>query len=177
MAQKNLTLTTLKKHLKSASKEELIDDISELFKRFSAVKDFYTVKLSPQGDKEVIDKYKKTIEDEFFPKRGFGKARLSVAKKAISDYQKISASPAMLIDIMLFYVEQGVRYTNAYGDINEPFYDSMENMYEKAVKKIGSEGLHGVFHKRCQKIVDETSDIGWGFHDMLAQIYYLGFEQ
>ena len=37
------------------------------------------------------------------------------------------------IDIMLFYIEQGVKFTLAYGDINEAFYSSMEGMYEKAL--------------------------------------------
>jgi hypothetical protein len=56
--------------------------------------------------------------------------RGSVARKAVSDYKKVSASKFGLADVMLYYVEMGVQFTNAYGDIDEAFYNSMESMYE-----------------------------------------------
>jgi hypothetical protein len=77
---------------------------------------------------------------------------------------------------MLFYVEQGVKFTNAYGDINEAFYNSMENMFDKAVELICKEDLKDSFDERCQKIVGDTCDIGWGFYDTLSEIYNDAFE-
>ena len=59
---------------------------------------------------------------------------MSVAKKAISDFKKLSDSPLNNADIMLHYVENGVQFTDAYGDIDERFYTSMENMFDDAVK-------------------------------------------
>lgn len=171
MTPSKINLTTLKKHLKSCSQSELIEDISELFQRFQPVKDYYQIKLYPEDESHIVAQYKKAIENEFFPSRGLGKARLSVAKKAISEYKKICTSPVGLIDIMLFYVEQGVKFTDAYGDINEAFYISMEDMYEKAVSSLLKNGLRDTFQKRCKKIVDDTSDMGWGFYDTLSEIY------
>ena len=133
MSSKEPNLTALKRYLKARSKEELTGEISELFKKIPAVKDYYQVKLDPQAEGQVAEKYQKIIQDEFFPARGFGKARLAVARKAVNDYKKIAVSPASVADIRLFYVEQGVKFTNAYGDIDEPFYNSMEGMYEKAI--------------------------------------------
>jgi hypothetical protein len=40
-----------------------------------------------------LEKYKAIIKKEFFPARGFGEARLSVARKAVMDYKKLSNSP------------------------------------------------------------------------------------
>lgn len=176
MTQPKINLTTLKKHLKTRSQAELIADIAELYKRFQPVKDYYQIQIYPQDEKQIAAKYKKTIEDEFFPARGFGKARLSVAKKAITEYKKVNKTVVGLIDIMLFYVEQGVRFTDAYGDIDEPFYISMETMYEKAVNEIIKYGQKDIFQKRCQKIVLDTSDMGWGFHDTLSEIYEDAFQ-
>lgn len=176
MAQNNPSLTDLKQYLKNASKEDLISDISELFKRFNSVKDYYQIKLSPQEEARVGEKYKKIIADEFFPTRGFGKAKLSVAKKAISEYKKITNTPAGVTDIMLFYVEQGVKFTNAYGDIDEAFYSSMESMYEKAVEWMIKYAIQDVFQERCLRIVKETSGIGWGLHDTLSDIYSAAFK-
>ena len=89
MTQPKITLNQLKQHLRNCAQEELITDVAELFKRFPSVKEYYQIKLYPQSEPKVLAKYKKTIEDEFFPARGFGKARLSIAKKAISDYRKV----------------------------------------------------------------------------------------
>ena len=133
MTQPKITLNQLKQHLRNCDWEELITDVAKLFKRFPSVKEYYQIKLYSQAEREVLAKYKKTIKDEFFPARGFGKARLSIAKKAISDYRKMCDNEVDTIDIMLFYVEQGVKFTLAYGDINEAFYSSMEGMYEKAL--------------------------------------------
>jgi Family of unknown function (DUF6155) len=175
MAPNKPSVAALKQYLKSCSKEDLISDISELFKRFDAVKDYYQIKLSPQDEAQVSAKYKKIIENEFFPTRGYGKAQLSVARKAVTDYKKIAETPVGLADIMLFYVEQGVKFTNAYGDIDEPFYNSMESMYEKAVELIVKHELQDDFRKRCQNIVSDTSGIGWGFHDGLSDTYSSAF--
>jgi hypothetical protein len=171
MTQPKITLNYLKRYLKTISKEESIADITELFKIFPSVREYYQIKLYPQAETEVLAKYKKIIKDEFFPNRGFGKARLSIAKKAISDYRKVSSNEIDKIDIMLFYVEQGVEFTLAYGDINEAFYVSMEGMYDKSLSAITELDLKSIFEQRSQKIVADTSGIGWGFHDTLKEIY------
>lgn len=175
MTQPHITLSHLKKHLKSCSQEELVNEISELFRRFPIVKQYYQIKLYPESEERVITKYKKAIEDEFLPSKGFDKGMHKNAKKAISEYKKVSQTPLGLVDIMLFYVEQGVKFTNACGDIDEIFYISMEGMYEKAVAFISKHGFKDVFQERCQRIVEDTSDIGWGFHDTLSEIYEEAF--
>ncbi|MBC7972891.1 MAG: hypothetical protein H7Z11_22675 [Verrucomicrobia bacterium] len=171
MTKDNLSLTVLKQYLKDCPKEELANDIVELCKRFQPVKDYYQVKLSPEDETHIIAKYKQIIEKEFFPARGYGKAQLSVAKKAISECKKVCKNPVNMADMMLFYVEQGVKFTNAYGDISEPFYNSMESMYGSALKWIVNYDIQALFQPRCQKIVKDTSGIGWGFHDTLLELY------
>ena len=171
MTQPKITLNQLKQYLKTISQEESNTDISELFKRFPAVKEYYQIKLYPQAKAEVLAKYKKTIEDEFFPARGFSKARLYIAKKAIFDYRKVCDNEVDTIDIMLFYVEQGVKFTLAYGDIDEAFYASMEGMYEKALSAMTELGVKTIFEQRSRKIVTDTSGIGWGFHDTLSETF------
>jgi hypothetical protein len=171
MAKDTLSLTVLKQYLKDCPKEELAKDIIELCKRFPSVKDYYQLKLNPDDETHVIVKYKQIIEHEFFPARGYGKAKLSVARKAVSEYRKVCRNPVNLADIMLFHVEQGVKFTNAYGDIDEPFYNSMESMYGDAIKWVSKNELQDIFQQRFQKIVKDTSSIGWGFHDTLLEIY------
>ena len=101
--------------------------------------------------------------------------RLSVARKAITDYKKVATSLEGVIELMLFYVETGVAFTNAYGDIDEPFYNSMESMYARTLELIAKHNLQDRFAARCRKIVDDTAPIGWGFHDALSELYHEHF--
>lgn len=166
-----MKVNELKKKLNSKAKEDLIKDIIDLFKKNQFVKDYYIAQELDNSSSPIFLKHKEIIEKEFFPERGDGKARLSVAKKAISEFNKLSNNNALIADLMIFYVEVGVRYTNEYGSINEKFYFSMENMYEQALKFIVSKKITKIFQARCLEIVAETVHIGWGFHDQLSALY------
>ena len=167
-----MKISELKKHLSIASKKELEAQIAELFKCSEFVKDYYMLKYDSEYELEILEKHKEVIKHEFFPRRGHGKARLSVAKKGISEFKKLSKDKSNIADIMLFYVEIGVDFTNSYGDINETFYVSMENMYESLLKYIVTNELVDKFSVRCQKIVKDTEGMGWGFHDQLYDLYH-----
>ena len=176
MAKTDLSIRTLKRYLKPRSREELATDIVDLFTRFDSVRDYYHTRLAPEDETFVIEKYKTVIKNEFFPARGLGQARLSVARKAVSEYRKVSRSKASLVDLMLYYVEVGVEFTNTYGDIDDAFYEGMGNMYKWAVELIVGNELEELYERRCRRIVEDTSDIGWGFHDRLIDIFEENFE-
>ena len=93
-------------------------------------------------------------------------------KQAISDFKKLEPSSDLLAELMLFYVETGVKFTNDFGDIDEAFYLSLEKTYDAALTLIEKESLLNKFADRAGKILIDTSDIGWGFHDCLTDIYY-----
>jgi uncharacterized protein DUF6155 len=172
-----VTVRDLKRHLAGRTHNELVGDIADLFSKLDAVKDYYQLRLGDSADEDVLVKYKKSIQHEFFPEHGYGLMRLSVARKAIADYKKVAASLEGVIELMLFYVETGVAFTNAYGDIDEPFYNSMESMYARTLELIAKQNLQDRFEARCRKIVDDTTLIGWGFHDALSELYHEHFER
>lgn len=161
----------LKKHLKTLSQEELINHIVELDKKYKPVQEYHQVYLAADLT-EFIEKQKKIIENEFFPKRGLPKMRFSIARKAISDARKMGFPPEDIADLMLFYVENGVNFTNEYGDIHERFYTSMENMFYDALSFIHSQGFHEKFQDRAYVIVENSENIGWGFPDTIGDYYH-----
>src|SRR4030042_1211188 len=165
---------TLKKYLQQFTKEQLIEQINELHKKYKEVKDYYSFCMNPD-EKKTVEKYKAIIYESFYPKRGF-KLRLSKARKAISDFKKLSPSPAHVADAMVYFVEYGVLFTNDFGDIDESFYNSMEGMFENACVFIRKNNLENLFKERCKKLMEDSSDIGWGFHDFLSDAYYEFFE-
>jgi hypothetical protein len=171
-----LTLPQLKQHLKNKSVDELVKEIGELYKKFPDVQDYYKNTLTESGKTEVVRKYNKIIKNEFFPERGMGRLNLAVARKAVNDFKKISTSSFDIANIMIFYVENGVEFTNEYGDINESFYSSIECMFESALKYIRVTEQEEEFYTCCEKIVNDTSGIGWGFHDTLSDLFAEYFE-
>ncbi len=169
---KKLPLTELKKKLKQKTKNELVEEITYLFKTFDNVKEYYQMSLN-SDDSAVLKKYKRIVEDEFIPATPLSlpQLRISVARKAISDYRKVAKSKFGIADIMLTYVEAGVHCTNEFGDIDEPFYNSMESMYARALKYMVKEDLFHDFEPRIKAILRDTRHCGWGFYDGLSEIY------
>ncbi len=172
---KFITISSLKKSLSEKSEKELLEEIINLFKKFPQVKEYYTSTFSEEGEKLILEKYKEIVTNEFFPKRGYGKARLSIAKKAINDFIKISSKPASVIEIMIHYVEQGVEFTDQYGDIDGPFYSSMENMFDKALKLAEKNNLLPFFQDHFEETANKACE-GWGFKDYLFDSYYQFYE-
>lgn len=72
---------------------------------------------------------------------------------------------------MLFYVETGVKFTNDFGDINEVFYKSLATTFVDSLTLMRTENLLDKFEGRVGKVVDDTSGIGWGFHNFLVQVW------
>lgn len=62
--------------------------------------------------------------------------KLSAARKAISDYRKAVGDAEGLAELMSFYAECGIEYTVAMGDIDEPFYISVEKVFLEGLKML-----------------------------------------
>ncbi|CAI9390012.1 DUF6155 family protein [Niallia sp. Sow4_A1] len=169
-----LKLNQLKKELKQLEQNELIQLISEMYKINKDVQQYLSNKfIGEEAIKDLYERTKKIVRDEFFPERGFAKMRLGVARDAISTFKKLSSDEGKTIDLMLYFVETGTKFTNTYGDIEEKFYNSMVSMYNKVVNECNkSEGFYNIFKDRLYSIVGDTDGIGWGYHDDICAIYY-----
>ena len=162
-------LTDIKKELRKLDKEKLVELVADLYKKNKSVKELLDFFVNP-NEQELFSKYKDKVYEAFYPKRG-DRFRLSDGKRAISYFNKLDASKELLSELMLFYAEIGVEFTNEFGDIDEPFYNSVASVYSNALTLMDKENILDKFADRAKKIVDDTSGIGWGFHDELGDIY------
>jgi len=170
IARKNMGLTNIKKELKKLDKAKLVDLIADLYKKNKSVKEFFDFYVNPD-ESVLFDKYRDKVVEAFYPRRGYN-YKLKDGKQAINDFKKLGPSSDLLADLMLFYVETGVKFTNEFGDIDEPFYSSMGSTYVAALRLMKKESLLEKFAERASKIVSDTNGIGWGFHDYLCDVYY-----
>jgi len=141
------------------------------------VKEYYDSRLEPTATHDISQRYKKILEEQFCPKKGFPELKYSVARKAISDFKKVSSNYLDVLDLQLTYVEYGVKRTLDYGDIDERFYNSMESMFEKTLKDMDEYGVLKTFQKRCFNIHTQTQWMGWGFGDAIESLYKDFFEE
>jgi uncharacterized protein (UPF0305 family) len=164
------SITNLKKALNQKSKKELITEISTLCKKFPQVKDYYKVKNFDST--EILEKYVTIIEKEFVDgkTRGFPKGRISVAKKAIQDFKKLTEDPLLLVDLMFTFVECISNFNSDFGVDEEKYYNAPEDMFKKALTLLQAKKLLHNFQERAHEIVENACE-AWGHLDSLQNSY------
>jgi hypothetical protein len=163
-------LIDVKKELVKLDKDKLIGLISELYKNNNEVKEYLDFYANP-NEEALFEKYKEKVYEAFYPKRGHA-LKLSEGKKAISEFKKLKPSSVLLADLMFCYVETGILFTNDFGDIDDRFYSSLESVFGQSLLLMKKENLLDEFEVRANKMLEDTSHIGWGFYDTLSDIYF-----
>lgn len=122
-----------------------------------------------------LDEYKATIQKYMYPKEPWKPGHdvsLSKAKKAISDYRKAVKDPYGLIELMIFYVECGTGFSLEFGDMDEPFYSSLESVFAQVLTLLKPYPLEEIdcYVVKLKDIVYQTRHMGWGYHDALSDM-------
>ena len=175
---KKPTWSNVKAPVSKLDQKDLIKLIGDLY-RFSKENQTFLHTRFGIGD-DPLKPYKETIDRCLYPDVFKNDPiQISKAKKAISDYSKAVGDTLGETELMVFFVECGNAFTVEYGDIDEGFYDALNGMYRRAIKKVLSlpEVQRGAFQDRLEKIMTSSSNIGWGYHDMLYQDYYDAFPE
>jgi hypothetical protein len=178
--QKSPTWSQIKARLSSLDQKELLDIIRDLYRLNKDNKVFLTTQFGLGFSEALAEPYRRAIRREFNPDRGFPRLNLGTARKALNDFKKANADPQATLDMMIYYVEQGVACTLQYGDIDEPFYSSLEGVFEDAVallRQMDNPEITSEFYPRLERIVKDTGGIGWGFHDYLVEVFYSTYPQ
>ena len=161
----------IRSKLSHTSQRDLIGLIGEIYKLNPQSQLFLEARFGNQN--ESLEEYKLIIEESICPDEPWKRdVSLSTGRKAIRDYKKAIGNPDGLIDLMIYYCECGVNFTIQFGDIDEGFYSSIESMYQSALDLLKkNKGMQKKFFTRIEKIVYNTRNMGWGFHDILNESF------
>ena len=165
---KKVLWSELKRELTQYNQAQLLEMVSALYSLSTENKRFIEAKVV--NDDNVIEKYREIISRSISTEAPWLKSHqlsLKTAKKAISDYKKATGNIEDTMDLMIYYVERGTKFTQAFGDIDESFYNSMESMFESILKLMSSNSYPDKFLTRLEDIVKESRDMGWGYYDNL----------
>jgi len=174
----NPTWSDVKLAVVDLNQKQLLKLVADLYRFSKGNQAFFHARFGI-GDDPLVP-YKKTIDECMYPDvYGSKPIQISKAKKAINSYSKAVGDPLGEIELMVFFVECGNKFTVDFGDIDEGFYDALNLMYRRAIQKVLSlpEEQRRDFRERLEKIMTSASGIGWGYYDMLCDDYYSAFPE
>ncbi|MEP6930980.1 MAG: DUF6155 family protein [Flavobacterium sp.] len=157
----------LKKYLAELNKEQLEEQIIELYEKFSPVKVYYDFAFNPKEDK-LLQECKVKISQEYFPIkkpnakwRPKAKMRRSVAQKYIKHFISLGVDPFVIADVMLFNIEIAQTFSSQNFIKQELFYKSMLNSFEQVVNFVISNGILNEFKERIAAVEQQTIQQKW----------------
>lgn len=161
----------LKKYLKELSKEQLEEQIVELYDKFSPVKVYYDFAFNPNEEK-LIGEAKIKISNEYFPARGKrAKMRRSVAQKYIKHFLTLGVDIFMVADLMLFTIEIAQTFSDKRYIKYESFFKSILTAYQQAVSFLIENGILNEFLDRVVAINEEAVRQKWiNFYEFNAVV-------
>ncbi len=169
---------SLQQFLKTLDRDQMAEFVMEMYANSKSIKEYIDHFLNPDVGADVIEKYKKIIEKEFYPRNPMNAGlKYSVAKKAIKDFADLKPDPIFLSELMLYLPELASKFTHDYGDMTEQYYISAENNFNAALRYIAKNGLLKHFKEQAKSCVQYASRCGYGFSDAMNDIYYSYYEE
>lgn len=154
----------LKKYLHSLSKDQLEEQVLELYERFKEVKIYYDFAFNPREEK-IMEEARFKISKEYFPvSKRRPKLRRSIAQKLIKHYIQLGLNPVLLADLMAYNIEIAQTYTAGKTITTISFYTSMFKSFEQLVEFTERHGLRADFSSRIEKICAESKHQNWMNH-------------
>ena len=155
----------LKKYLAELNKEQLEEQILELYEKFSPVKVYYNFVFNPK-EETLLQECKLKISNEYFPfkkagRRSKPKMRRSVAQKYIKHFILLGVDPFVIADVMLYNIEIAQTFASENFIKQDLFFKSMFNSFEQAVIFLIANGILNDFKIRIAIIHNETITQKW----------------
>jgi Family of unknown function (DUF6155) len=162
-------LSDFKKLLAEMTEAELREELLKLFNKLEQVQMFYAQDLLSKDDRQkILQESKDKIYKKFWTPSGSPRNNVSNAdiRKIISDFEKISAFPHEVIDLILYRVETATEFANNFGGMPDADYNAASTAYEKALKLIKTHKLEDYFKDRCTTFFGYRNLDYWYIEDL-----------
>jgi len=151
----------LKKYLAELDKNQLEEQLMELYDKFKDVKVYYDFVFNP-NERNLVRDAKLKISNEYFPIRGKKpKMRRSVAQKFIKHFITLGVDSYIITDVMLYAIEIAQALSSEKQINNETFYKSMLNSFQQVISFIIEKGILEDFKSRVVAVKEEAIKQNW----------------
>jgi hypothetical protein len=161
--------TDIKRRLQAMEGAKLLALIQGLFKLSVENRAFLAARvLGASAGQTLLQPYRERIERAFYTRGGKPQLKLSEGRKAIREYQAATSDPAGSLELRMTFVETGTQFTSEFGDIDEPFYNSLSSVLHEMDQILKSEqgpDLYQGIRKRVLELPKLAGRIGWGYGD------------
>jgi hypothetical protein len=120
--------------------------------------------------REIIEKYKKALEKEYFPTRGHGKARSSRVNKILKEFAQIAAFKEDILEMQWYQIERAVVYYQAYHHEYEAFINNLLKNWTTFLSAARSENILPQFEERIKIMFSDHFKKFW-LYGRLWEIY------
>jgi len=172
VSKKKPTWKDVKAVLLEREESELFKLVADLYSLSADNKSFIHSRYSIGG--KSLEPYRSIISESLYPDVYKNKPiRLSVGKKAISDYFKATKDKIGQLELMVHYLETGNQFTVDFGDIDEQFYSSLESMFDRILSVLIKQPskVQEQYLSRLEDVVVSARNIGWGYYDYISDVF------
>ena len=167
----------LKKYLFDLNKEQLEEQIMELYDKFKEVKIYYDFAFNPNETK-LIKEAKIKVTNEYYPIKGKkAKMRRSIAQKFIKHFVSLGMDAYLIADLMLYTIEIAQSYSSEKEIKQEAFYKSMLTSFQQTIHFMNEKGIISEFKSRVEVVYENTVSQKWfnnyEFQILLEKLDYL----
>lgn len=160
----------LRKYLADLEKDQILEQIIELYSKFPEVKTYYDFVFNPNEEK-LLREAKVKVSNEYFPTRSKrARLRRSTAQKILKHFITLGVDAFIIADLMLYNIEIAQVYSENNRIKNDTFYKSIHNSFSQSVSFLIERGVLEDFKIRLQKIVDQTFKQNWYNHSEFSQV-------
>lgn len=161
----------LKSYMHQLSKEELIEQVIDLYETSKEVKKYYDFLLNPNLTK-IADEWKVKISKEYFPTYGRRvRARRGVGQKAVRELEFLGVTPDIIADVRMYAIEVAVLYTIEMQRADVAFNTSIEKQYIKLIDYVKEHGLLLDFKVRCCDLKNRVISADWVNAEKIEEKY------
>lgn len=155
----------LKKYLKELTKEQLEEQMIELYEKFTPVKVYYNFVFNP-NEQGLLQDYKIKVAHEYFPiqtgkTKRRAKMRRSVAQKLIKHFILLGVDPYIIADAMCYQIEIAQAFSAEHLVKQELFFKSMLYYFEQTVRFVIANGILEDFKSRIIAISLKSNAQRW----------------
>lgn len=165
-------LSDFKRLIAEMTEAELREELLKLFK-LEQVQQFYAQDLLSNEDrKKILNDTKDKIYKKFWTPSGNPRMNVSNAdiRTLINNFEKISAFPYEVVELLLYRVETATNFADQYGGMPDADYNASINAYDKAMKLITKHNLENYF-KETAKASFKYDNLDYWYIDELRNLY------
>ena len=173
-----LKMKEYRKYLKNHNHEELSEDLVELFKKYKEVKEYFTLKIKPQGPQILFDQTLEKIKKDF-EKTPTGRVSFHLPKlrALIKNFEKIVSDSVLGIRLRLAVVSEAVSLTKEFIQFKDKDYKSIEKFYSNAISMISRNVLQTNFQDECLELLLNFQDYGVKISENMKYEYEFAFSK